>query len=102
VEKRPEIAEYALKSKIEFRINRRPGKFRTVPDSFAKAFEQYQERRKSSVRAKVEYAFLLLKRRFAYTKTVYRGIRKNLHRIQILMCSANLLMCAKSGGWREA
>ncbi len=102
IEKRPEIASDAHKSSVTYRINRRRGKINKLPEGIAKEFEKYLESRKSSVRAKVEYAFLLLKRQFGYVKTVYRGIGKNLHRIQILLCSANLLMCARSGGWREA
>lgn len=101
IEKRDEITSDPNKSEIEFCINRRPGKIRAMPEGFAREFEKHLERRKSSVRSKVEYAFLLLKRQFGYTKTVYRGIGKNLHRIQILLCSANLLMCARSGGWRD-
>jgi len=101
IEKREEIVSDLQKSVIDYRINRRPGKTNKIPEGFAREFERYQERRKSSVRAKVEYAFLLLKRQFGYRKTVYRGIVKNLHRIQILLCSANLLMCARSGGFRE-
>lgn len=102
IDSRDEIVSDAGKSNIEYRINRRPGTIRKIPDGFAREFEKHLERRKSSVRAKVEYAFLLLKRQFGYKKTVYRGIAKNLHRIQILLCSANLLMCARSGGLRPA
>jgi len=100
IEKRKGIADDPQKSQIEYRINCRPGKTNQIPEGFARVFEKRLEHRKSSVRAKVEYAFLLLKRQFCYTKTVYRGIRKNLHRVQVLMCSANLLMCARAGGWR--
>ena len=97
IEKREEIASDPQKSAIEYRINRRPSKINKIPEGLAREFEQYQERRKSSVRAKVEYTFLLLKRQFGYC-----GMKKNLHRVQILLCSANLLMCARSGGWRVA
>jgi IS5 family transposase len=85
---------------IDYRINTRPGKYRKLPEGYARDFERQLERRKSSVRAKVEYPFLLLKRQFGYRKAVYRGIVRNLQRIQVLFCSANLLMCARSGGWR--
>ncbi len=71
-----------------------------LPEGFAQDFEKRLERRKSSVRSKVVYVFLLLKRKFGYDKAVYRGIQKDLRRLQILMCSANLLMCAASGRWR--
>jgi IS5 family transposase len=99
---RDEIINDPMKSVIDYRINVRPSNYRKLPDGYAKDFEKSLERRKSSVRAKVEYAFLLLKKQFGYKKTVYRGIEKNLHRLNILLCSANLLMCARSGGWRTA
>ena len=102
IEKRDEIVNDPRRTQIEYRINRRPSMLSQIPAGFARDFEQSLERRKSSIRAKVEYAFLLLKRHFRYTKAVYRGIAKNLHRIQILLCSANLLMCARAGGWRTA
>jgi IS5 family transposase len=97
---REEIKSDPRKSQIEYRTNKRPGKARKMLQGAARTFERQQEGRKSSVRGKVEYAFLLIKRTFGYRKTVYKGIAKNLHRLQILFCSANLLMCARSGGWR--
>jgi hypothetical protein len=39
------------------------------------------ESRKASVRAKVEHPFLIAKRDFAFTKTRYRGIAKNLNHL---------------------
>ena len=100
LENRDEIVSDPQRSDIEYRINKRRGKVKEIPEGYARQFEQYLEYQKSKVRAKVEYVFLLLKRQFGYGKVVYRGIKKNLHRIQILLCSANLLMCARSGGWR--
>ena len=100
--KREEIASDPQKSQIEFRINNRPGKMKKMPEGFARVFEEDQEHRKSSVRAKVEHAFLFIKHRFGYRKTVYKGIGKNLQRLFILCASANLCMCAQSGGWRTA
>jgi IS5 family transposase len=102
LENRGEIKSDPQKSRIEYRTNKRPGKARKMPEGFARDFERRLERRKSSVRGKVEYAFLLIKRTFGYRKAVYRGIAKNLHRLHVLFCSANLLMCARSGGWRAA
>jgi IS5 family transposase len=99
---RDEIWYDPHKLDIDFRINVRPNSYKKLPSGFAQDFEKSLESRKSSVRAKVEYAFLLLKRQFGYQKTVYKGIKKNLHRLHILFCSANLLMCARSGGWRAA
>jgi len=100
IDTRDEIRNDPEKSKIDYRITKRPSHYRKIPEGFAREFEKYLERRKASVRAKVEYAFLLVKRQFGYRKTVYRGLKKNLHRLTMLICSANLLMCARSGGWR--
>ena len=97
LEKRDEIANDPNKAKIEFRINRKRGKLRELPEGYAKQFEMYLEYKKSSVRSKVEYAFLLLKRQFGYTKVRYRGLAKNLSRLYILFGSANVLMCARAG-----
>ena len=75
VQKRPEIANNGHFSKIDFRINRRPGKLPPVSDN-AIDWERYIENRKSSVRCKVEHAFRIIKCQFGYKKTVYRGLKK--------------------------
>ena len=76
IEKREEIATDERKSKMEYRISQRRSKIRKIPEGFARAFEEAQERRKSSLRAKVEHIFLFIKRQFSYRKTVYKGIAK--------------------------
>jgi len=40
-------------------------------------------RRKSSVRAKVEHVFGVIKRVFGFQKVCYRGLTKNLHRLEV-------------------
>ena len=101
LEKREEIVNNPRRSKIEFRINKRTGGSRKLPIGYARTFEQFLEREKSKIRSKVEHIFLFIKHHFGYRKTVYKGITKNLHRLKILLCSTNLLMCAMSGGWRN-
>ena len=54
IQKRPEIVGDEHYSKIEFRINRRPGRLPHVSDN-AIDWERYIENRKSSVRCKVEH-----------------------------------------------
>ena len=73
VQKRPEIANNEHFSKIDFRINRRPGKLPPVFDNTID-WERYIENRKSSVRCKVEHAFRIIKCQFGYKKTVYKGL----------------------------
>jgi len=96
LEKREEIAGNAHLSGLEYRINRRVGSVQKVPGNFIN-WEKQIERRKSSVRAKVEHPFLLVKRFFGYGKTVYKGLAKNTHRLYVLFTGANLLMCIRAG-----
>jgi transposase, IS5 family len=48
--------------------------------------------RKSKVRAKVEHAIGVIKRIFGFQKTRYRGLAKNLHRLEASAALANLLL----------
>jgi IS5 family transposase len=47
-------------------------------------------RRKSSVRAKVEHPFLILKRLWGFTKVRYRGLAKNANRAFAMLAMINL------------
>lgn len=96
VQKRPEIAENENFAKIDFRINRRPGKLPRVSDN-AIDWERYIENRKSSVRCKVEHAFRIIKCQFGYKKTVYRGLKKNENRLYAMFACANLYSLAIAG-----
>ena len=94
--KREEIASDEHLSSIEYRINRRVGSVQKIPKNLFN-WEKRIERSKSSVRAKVEHPFLIVKRFFGYSKTVYRGLVKNTNRLHVLFASANLLMCIRAG-----
>jgi IS5 family transposase len=95
LEKRDEVMGDVHLSSIDYRINRRVGSIQKVPESLIN-WEKQIERRKSAVRSKVEHPFLIIKRFFKYGKTVYRGLAKNTHRLQVLFASCNLLMCARA------
>ena len=97
IEKRPEIMSDEKKSRIEYRINRRPGTLSRQYQGYALEVERKEERRKSSVRSKVEHPFRIVKVLFGYRKTVYRGLSKNLTRLYTLFGSANLLMWSWAG-----
>ena len=60
-------------------------------------WEKQMENRISSIRCKVEHAFLIVKRDFGYRKVAYRGIAKNMNRFHVLFGCANLLMCIRAG-----
>jgi len=82
---REEIKSDSQKSKIEYRIAVRR---KTVKNIIDKGIES----RKASVRAKVEYAFYVIKRIFKYTKNRYRGLKKNGTQQTVLCTLANLWM----------
>jgi IS5 family transposase len=97
IEKREEIKNDAKKSKIEYRINRRPGTLHRKAMNIATQWDRHIENRKSSVRSKVEHVFRIVKRQFGFSQVVYRGLSKNLNRLFGLFVSANAYMLAKSG-----
>lgn len=63
-------------------------RFRGVVDESERA----KNRTKSKVRAKVEHVFAVIKLRFGFTKVRYRGLAKNLHRLQVTCALANLYL----------
>jgi IS5 family transposase len=96
IEKREEVKADPHLSKKDYRINRRHKSDQSMPPGFFN-WEKHIERRKSSVRSKVEHPFLIIKKSFGLSKTVYRGLAKNTHRLYTLFASANILMCARAG-----
>lgn len=96
VQKRPEITSNEHFSKIDFRINRRPSSLPQVSDNTID-WERYIEKRKSSVRCKVEHAFRIIKCQFGFRKVVYKGLRKNGNRLYAMFACANLYSLAIAG-----
>jgi len=95
IEKRPEIAEDEHR-KIDYRINRRPGKLHRMKDNGVD-WERCIERRKSSVRSKAEHPFRFLKVPCGFRKTGYRELAKNLNRVLVLFVSSSLYSLARAG-----
>lgn len=95
VAKREEVASDPRLSSIEWRTARRPSSIASLdaPGGDERAIE----RRLASVRAKVEHPFQVIKLRFGWRKTRYRGIGKNLHRARVMACLSNLAMLASAG-----
>lgn len=96
VQKRPEITSNEHFSKIDFRINRRPSSLPQVSDNTIDR-ERYIEKRKASVRCKVEHAFRIIKCQFGFRKVVYKGLRKNENRLYAMFACANLYSLAIAG-----
>ncbi|MEZ6939843.1 IS5 family transposase [Aeromonas sp. S12(2024)] len=77
--------------KAQWAIAMRPGKLKALKKHPPKnkaiiAFE----RLKSSIRAKVEHPFLLIKRQFGFVKARYKGLLKNGNQLAMLFTLANL------------
>ena len=84
VDKRVENRE----SEVEWHVAMRPGQRRKLEPGSSEALA---EKRKASVRAKVEHPFLYVKRHFGYAKVRYRGLYKNTQRLALLLGLANLM-----------
>jgi IS5 family transposase len=59
---------------------------------WVKPLEKAKNRTKSQVRAKVEHVIGVIKRVFGFQKVCYRGLAKNLHRLEVTAALANLSM----------
>lgn len=58
----------------------------------SKAQIKRREREKSSVRAKVEHVSAVVKGRFQYRKTRYRGLLKQTAKLNMVFALANLIL----------
>lgn len=91
---------FRMVSSGDYRINRQMGTFkRHYGASLGYEIEKQLELRKSSVRCKVEYVFHIVKDIFKWRKAPYKGLVKNEGHANLLFASANLYICAISGGF---
>ena len=79
--------------RVDWQVALRPGQRRRLAPGSAAA---QAERRKASIRAKVEHPFLYVKRHFGYAQVRYRGLAKNRTRLCLLFGFANLLLAARA------
>lgn len=77
--------------KIRYKINRRPSQAKNL-STRSKAQVKRREQEKSSVRAKVEHIFAVVKGRFRYRKTRYRGLQKQTAKLNMVFALANLIL----------
>ena len=77
-------------------IAMRPGKRKLLDlNDRLDALTDEIERRKASIRAKVEHPFRVIKRQFGFTKVRYRGLAKNTAQINTLFALSNLWMARR-------
>jgi len=77
--------------KIRYKINRRPYQTKNASARSKAQFKRH-EHEKSSVRAKVEHVFAVVKGRFRYRKTRYRGLQKQTAKLNMVFALANLIL----------
>lgn len=77
--------------KIRYKVNRRPSQYKKNSKR-SQAQMKRREHEKSSVRAKVEHVFAVVKGQLRYRKTRYRGLRKQTAKLNMLFALANLIL----------
>ena len=80
---------------LQWHIAARPSDIAKLPEGRAKTKVQKAERRKASMRAKVEHPFRVVKRQFGLVKVRFRGLAKNTAHIVTLFALSNLWMVRK-------
>lgn len=91
-EKRTEaVTRNKYGKRIHYKINRRPSQNKHNSNR-SRAQIKRREREKSSVRAKVEHVFAVVKQQLRFRKTRYRGLRKQTAKLNILFALANLIL----------
>lgn len=80
--------------KINYKINKRRSQSREK-SARSKGQIKRREREKSSIRSKVEHVFGIIKARFGYRKTRYKGLKKQEAKLNILCSLANLLIAQR-------
>ncbi len=94
-EKREEaVVRNKYGKKTRYKINRCPSQVRNFTCR-SKARIRREEREKSSVRAKVEHVFAVVKNQFRYRKTRYRGLQKQAAELNMVFALANLLLAGR-------
>ena len=91
-EKRPEALKKNKAGKsVHYKINRRPSQSKNK-SARSQAQINRHEHEKSSVRAKVEHVFAVVKLQLRFRKTRYRGLRKQIAKMNIMFALANLIL----------
>ena len=81
--------------KIKYKIDRRPSQLKKLSKSGQYAAKK-AEHTKSSVHAKVEHVFGVVKKQLRFRKARYRGLIKQKAKLKIMFALANLLLADRS------
>ena len=85
------IGRFRQGKKIRYQQNRKPTQIKKLSAS-GQWKAKKTEHQKSSVRAKVEHVFAVIKGQLRYRKTRYRGLRKQTAKLNMLFALANLVL----------
>ena len=77
--------------RIQYKLNRRPSQIKKQ-SARSQGQLKRREHEKSSIRAKVEHVFGVVKGQFRYRKTRYRGLQKQTAKLNMLLALANLIL----------
>ncbi|MCD8126524.1 MAG: IS5 family transposase [Clostridiales bacterium] len=77
--------------RIRYKINRRPSQIRKQ-SARSQGQLKRKEHEKSSVRAKVEHVFAVVKGQLRFRNTRYRGLRKQVAKLNMMFALANLIL----------
>ena len=82
--------------RIRYKINRRPSQI-AKKSTRSQGQLKRREREKSSIRAKVEHVFAVVKGQLRYRKTRYRGRQKQTAKLNMMFAMANLILADRPG-----
>jgi len=80
---------------LRWEIAAKRGKIKAMKDGPAKRAIESVERRKASIRARVEHPFRVIKRQFGLMKVRFRGLAKNTAHVITLFALSNLWMARR-------
>jgi IS5 family transposase len=83
------------REELQWHIAARPSDIAKLPEGRNKEALKKRECRKSSVRAKVEHPFRVIKRQFGLVKVRFRGLAKNTAHVVTLFALCNLWMARR-------
>jgi len=83
------------RKKLRWEIAAKRGRIKAMPDGAAKRAAEALERRKASIRARVEHPFRVIKRQFGLLKVRFRGLVKNTAHVITLFALSNLWMARR-------
>lgn len=86
---------HVTRNGLDWQIARRRSSVKALPEGREKRAIEKAEKRKASIRARVEHPFRVVKRQFGYMKVRFKGLAKNTGQILTLFALSNLWMARK-------